>query len=326
MMAPPTENLIALQKTGINTEYLGNLLWYSIPEVQITREDLEAEFAAAGLDPQHLPRELNHRDAFRRATTSVEAKRQPTGIEGQYLNLLVREVKSDRQTMVRQMVREIVDQNNRRLSYDPVVEFELENERMSWRPLGGYLSLSETEEKAAETAAKQYEIERTHYNGGHMRDALAKILSTCSPVAVRPSGGVYFTPRKHEGTVEALQRFVRALRNHRGPHNGGQPQMCTIPVIDGSDQREMLAESLEDQVKAECKSLLIEMAGVLKAVTQEGRQMKATTAAAYVERVRSLGKMVREYEELLEGEVVAVKSSLEVALKQATELLGKVEA
>lgn len=310
-----TQNLVALENAqDAEAKFLGRLCWYSVSDLRITREDLEAAFDAVGLDKAHLPRPLNARDAFRRATSAAEVKRQP-GDAGTYLNLLVREVKASPDLLVRQVVREIVDSNNVRLEYVPLANLRLERDRLTVEPLA---PLSEAEEVMLDKVRQDYETERRHYNGRHMRDLVMEILERCSPVSVRPSGGVYFVPERHAGTLSALTGFVDRLNAHK--INGGRCRFWHIPVIDAQHHRVMVAESLEDQVRQDSETLIREMTMLLKG---EGRTLTEALATQYIDRVKALKKVVAEYEAFLEAQAIEARATLQLAMQQALALLDK---
>jgi hypothetical protein len=56
---------------------LGYLFWYSVSEADVRREDLIGAMADAGLKASFAPVEISARDAFRRATASLQRSRLP---------------------------------------------------------------------------------------------------------------------------------------------------------------------------------------------------------------------------------------------------------
>jgi hypothetical protein len=113
---------------------LGYLFWFSVYEAEVGREDLIGAMADAGLDEGFAPGEISARDAFRRATGSLQRSRVPVdaysqsrlfGTERRHANLLVRDVRSNGKSVVRQLVREIVDAVGATLEHRAVGQFEL---------------------------------------------------------------------------------------------------------------------------------------------------------------------------------------------------------
>jgi hypothetical protein len=93
----------------------------------------------------------------------------------------------------------------------------------------------------------------------------------------------------------------------------------TVPLVDREEYREVIAESLEDFVQKEARSLVEEMASLRG---QEG--VGKRRAEGILGRVRSLKDSVKEYEELLETRSTEARANLEVASKQARALLALV--
>lgn len=324
------------------TEYLGWLVWYSSSDVRIMRDELEEALKKSGLDAKYLPGPINARDAFRRASTIEVDKRFP--LEGnRFLNLLVREVttgkreetqpvqtgrktRSDNKPdeLVRQVVREIVDARNRRLDYRPVAQLTLEEDgRVTTTYLtqstDGKIDLYQQERDLLRQVVDDYKVNQEHYSGQHIRMLTKEVLGDTRPVAVRPTGGVYFVRREFEPIVSSLKTL---LNDHINPKTETRrTKLYRVPVIDSEEQRANVQESLEEQVKTETKSLIEEMGEILK----EHKAITKGRAQQYMERARALTSMVNEYEELLESELVGTKALLDATRQQAATLLRRVE-
>jgi DNA-binding protein H-NS len=315
-----TDNLLVLEDKQFETHFLGRILWFTISDCKVSYEQLKEAFQTAGIDEKYLPKEISPRDAFRRATKVAEAKRIKLD-DDTYLNLLVREVKMADDEIVRQLVREVVDSKNTRLEYLPVVEFALKNDTdFSADPMIGKLALYREEQSAMDNVTLEFEKCRQNYNGRHVRELVQSILSGCDPVAVRPSGGVYFVPEKYGNTVQSLSDMVRIISQYS--INAERSRLYSVPVIDAKEHRVMVAESLEDQVKNNSQSLVSEMANVLKS----GRNITQKTAEQYISKVKDLKKMVASYSEMLNTEILNVDEIMNIAMQQARKLLDNVEA
>lgn len=314
--------MVIQSKTGEtgDTPILGALLWYTITEMDVTREDLEAAFVAAGIEDDLLPGEISPRDAFRRATTTVERKHIPQA-NGTFVNRLVREVRTEETEIIRHLVREVVDAKNVRLDYKAVAMFSLAKGEGDhyWHSVE-LEKMTPEEQDACQTAERQFEKARECYNGRHVREIVTNILRTCHPVAVRPSGGVYFVARRHEDTVNRLKALIDRLAPCGT--TSYKSKVWTVPVIDAADQREMVTESIEDQVQAESETIIRDLASALKS----GRKILPCHARGYADRVRRLAALTVEYETLLETDLETAKSNLELAQAQAMAVLEVAEA
>jgi hypothetical protein len=327
-MSPKIEQMMAVAGTGSALQFLGHLAFYTITETLVTRDQLEGVLVGAGLDPDLMPKPISPKDAFRVACS--DAERTKVELEdGNFLNVMVREVKTDADRIVRSVVREVVNAKAERLDHGEVAHVVLsgggrkrqgghDDAQVQVTVLPGK-ALGEVEQGVVDSILAGYEKERTHYNSRAIRSMVAAILQTCDPVAVRPSGGVYFTPRYREHQVDALRRFITGLAEF-STSKTGKSSMWMVPMVDAAEHREQLAVSLEEQVVADSQALVTEMANVLRS----GRKVKGDTATAYIERVKAMAKMATEYEELLETKLGNCKADLELAREQALKLLDQV--
>lgn len=315
-----TENLLVLDNKQFEANFLGRILWFTVSEMRVSADQLKAAFQNAGIDEKYLPKPISPRDAFRRATKVAEAKRIKLDND-RYLNLLVREVKMSDDEIVRQLVREVVDSKNVRLEYLPVANMKLVNDTdFITEPIVPRHDLYNDEDIALLKVENEFDRCKDNYNGRHVRELVQNILNGCRPVAVRPSGGVYFVPEEFADAVQALSNMIRELSQYS--IDAERSRMYHVPVIDVQEHRVMVAESLEDQVKNDSQSLIAEMAKILK----DGRNITQKTAEQYINKVKDLKKMVAKYEDMLNTEILNVQECMNIALEQAKKLLENVEA
>ena len=315
-----TDSLLILNDKQFETSFLGRILWFSISDCKVSYDQLKTAFNNAGIDEKHLPKEISPRDAFRRATKVAEAKRIKLD-DDKYLNLMVREVKLDDDCVVRQLVREVVDSKNTRLEYLPVVEFSLHDDK-TFTAVGMIADsqLYNDELLTMDKVTNEFDRCQTSYNGRHVREMVQNILSGCAPVAVRPSGGVYFTPEAYSSTVQGLSEMIKELSQYS--IDSMRSRMYQVPVIDVEAHRVMVVESLEDQVKNDSRSLVCEMAKLLK----DGKTVTPKLAEQYINRVKQLRTTVKKYEDMLQTEILGTQSAMDIAMQQARKLLDSVEA
>ena len=314
--------LVAVQEQhGVQVNFLGSLLWYTVVDCRITKDDLEDLFAQAGLDSAHLPSDINPRDAFRRASRKMETAHKVDLGNNQYLNTLVREVSLSRNNLTRQVVREIVDSANKRLEYTPVAELvhKVSSTNQDSLEINIKDTLLEAEQKVLDALPLEYELNKLNYNGNNIRELVGKVLSDCDPVNVRPSGGVYFISAAYDTTIKALQAFVKELTPFA--INGTRSTMHTVPVVDAEEQRLMIRESLEEQIGAASKALIGEMTDLIRT----GKKVSTKAASAFADRARKLKGQIKAYEETLAEKQIGARANLEVAMKQALMMFELVE-
>src|SRR5207245_1882726 len=82
--------------------FIGSLLFYRVSNCSITRVQLEAWFVELGLDPKYLPNPIDSSDAFLKATNKDNWRlTYPMGQGGHKANILIRDVKVDRERIVK---------------------------------------------------------------------------------------------------------------------------------------------------------------------------------------------------------------------------------
>lgn len=228
------------QQEGI----IGHLMWYSVGNQLIRRDELERKLMAAGLDEGWMPNPIRTADAFRRATSEVQTKKA-TSQPGVFENYLVREVYSDKEMIQRNIVVETVDQKGKRLDYNSeatVLKLDKKTENFS------VVSSSQTAEELAREAEQRFYLYRDHHSSQHIRTMLANILKSLAPTPVRPSGGVYFVPSSHEEGLRRLCQFAGSLENCEG---------FMVPLVNTMDNRQMVNQKLKDhfeRIVKECGS------------------------------------------------------------------------
>lgn len=289
-------------------ENLGSLCWYTIRDQEITRDDITKKLTAARLDAAFTPRRTAPSDAFRRAVRDAEVKKVAR-FDGTFANFLLRYVTSSKDELACHIVREVVDANNRRLSYEQTAEVGLDRigNTIYRKNLAGFRA---DEPDIATDVAQRFARCLDHYNGGHLRIIVHDVLRTLSPIAVRPSGGVYFVPQEGETTLRKLQAFVKSL--------GGESDMWLMPVLDNNDSRAVVRSTLDAEVASTSAQVIEDLRRMLarKGEISEGDQRRALME------LHRLQDLTARYKSILEDSLLDAQSRLEVAIAQVTSLLA----
>lgn len=289
------KNLAAVEG-GKEQDFLGYLCWYTIFELKISRTELEDKFIDAKVPLNYMPNHIAPVDAFRRATAKLEENRLPS--QDKFVNYLVREVLCDRNSIVRQLIKETVDSKNVRLKYEKVGEIIYNRNSENLRTID--CSNGEIKDKLAK-AEILYQEFLNNYDSQFIRRMVRTILGNMNPTAVRPSGGVYFVPGKYKEELFALKRLVKLLGC----------EFFTMPVIDQENSRDMLYQKLREQIRCE----VTKMADVLK-----GNASKAEITKI-IDNSKKMFEQIKEYEELLDKNLSDLKSDVEVLKAQIISFL-----
>lgn len=321
---------------------LGELFWFSVSDaVRLKPEALTAALEASKLDPERLvPRLPSPTSALSRAAEAAEVKRRKLvkdragdPVEQElYVSVLLRTASRG----VKQLVTEVLDAANSRLSYSPVakvspgyddagkpdgtvsVERDVE---------GGDVSDGELLDAEVDTITDlktHYAFEKDRHDGEAARRVLGRVLFDANAVPLRNSGGIYFVPRDHAEFARKTLLFVEEVRSRaeNAPTRVARPSMAMkVPLVDREEYRAVLAESVEFFVQKEAESLIKEMASLVKG----GKTVSGKRGRGFVERVRKLKENVSEYEELLQMQATEARAKLDIATREARAILGRIE-
>ncbi|WP_019156913.1 DUF6744 family protein [Robertmurraya massiliosenegalensis] len=299
---------VAAVENGSKEQIIGHLCWYSIGEDHYDRNELRKKLLQNGFTEEDLPNEIRTSDAFRRATKDIETKRVETNQEGVYKNYIVRNVCANEQFIQRNIVEETVDSKGQKLSYkenEVILLFNKNNEQISM----GIVNPGTMAEELGEEACKLFEIYKTCHNGQAVRYMANDILKTMSPTPVRPSGGVYFIPAKHENKLRRLVNLLNSL---------SKGEAFLIPLIKTDENQDMLQrkvlEHLDSTLKS-CQELAKQEkvpAAQFKMLANDAKRV-LKDMADYREIVGEALSKMESYQTLIQG---AIQSLLDKASEQ----------
>ena len=319
-------NLYAV-KGGNAENSLGNLVWFSVSDMEILRDDLVKLAANVGLPEKYVPAPIRPSDAFRRATSEIGGVLKV----GEDITevLMVREVLSAEDRIIRHLIKEVRDKKNVRLDYEQIgsIEFDRKWETMTT------VAITDEAKSALNKAKMLYSKYRDYFVGDHIRKLIKTVLGKCQAVGVRPAGAVYFTPAAYESTIKAMNLLVKNLP-------GNSVEMHYLPVVNADEQKQMLEEKLRGHVlsqvsqigsmlggnaevlgvKRTLKSLATEFASALR----EQKVVSKSTANNAINQLQGLKSQVAEYEGLLETNLGEVRATIDVLRKQVRVMLDRV--
>lgn len=292
---------VAAVENGEKDQIIGHLCWYSIGEDNYEREELRKALLQNGFEEDDLPNEIRASDAFRRATKDIETKRVETKQEGVYKNYIVRNVSTNEKFIQRNIVEETVDSKGKKLSYkenEAILFFNRDNENMS----KAVIEAGGLAEELAEEACKLFEVYKTCHNGQAVRYMANDILKSMSPTPVRPSGGVYFIPAKHEDKLRRLVNLVSSL---------SKGEAFMIPLIRTDENQDMLQRKLLEHLQStlvSCQELAKQdsvPAAQFKMLANEAKRV-ISDMADYREIITEALDKMDSYQELIKGAIQAL--------------------
>jgi hypothetical protein len=283
---------------------LGHILFLSMDEVKIHKDDLGTLFKKHNVSSSFLPHEIKPHDAYRRASSKAQGPIE-VDVNGQKYKarLLVREVKKDTKRVLRHLVRELIDEKNEETKYATVgkIIYDRGNEAMdiSWDP--GFLG--EYDYKKVLEDTRDLYVEWTQYHTKDtVRNIFNKVVKSMHPISITSGGRAQFIPKMNQDLLYSLKGVVEELP--------GASLAEIIPMIDTVDQRNLITKNLEKEVLYDVDKLLEDFSVLL----QSGQPLRSSTVKRYAQAVVELQSKTQEYESLLSNKMTVLSQQLMAAL------------
>lgn len=324
-----------VRKSG--AEVLGSILWFSISgssdagdegkrfvPVRVTRDQLEKWFDEFGLDKAFIPKPIRKVHAFRTACTETK-RTYKLPVEGESVELMIREVKFDAEVRVHHIMREHKDSRGERLSYTHAATLKFyrgsrgtksqSSEHYKATILRGLSSLDVAQVDAMiHDFDDRYTDLAANLHGQVIRSMLRKYLESLNAIKVRKSGGIYFIHTSKQETVDALAELVAKL--------GDGCSFFQTPLPDLPNSREMLTDAFQDEVEDDVRDLLGEIADYNEKIDKRGETPSETKYAEFRTRYEQIMTRASEYSEVLGLQQERAAVALELALEQVDSLAG----
>jgi hypothetical protein len=248
------------------SDHLGHLIAYTIstgsdePNLDVTRDQLEAWFDELGISTQFLPGATRTVDAFRQATSGVVE--EYTNEEGQKFRLVVEEMRNEPNLVVRWVMRQGLSVGTKSIK---VAELKFYRPR---RTPGGRVAGSEdvkslihrglggrdleVTQAFVDGCLARYSKIRRQLGPDRVRKIIRDTLARKGAIPVQPTNTLYFVPPDAYPVALAVREFVQRC--------GGKCKMLLVPVVDDEDQREMLREAIDSEVDTRAHGTLEAMA------------------------------------------------------------------
>lgn len=316
----------AVQAEGLTAEVLekipvlGNLTWFNLCEVEITKEDIEDLFTSIGIDEKFMPQAIKPENAFKRATSLMNKqwrnKSVPIdGEDGKYYTFMVRDVASKMGKIVRHVVAEVRDETNEQLSYKDVGKFVYKhsNQQMEVSTEPGWESVVS---EAQTTFANKLKF----YENAHVRQIVLNMLNSTDPISVRPTGGVFFVPDGGSQVLGQMGEFIEALNDYAPADVATPASLDSVLVMDVEQQRKMISNRFDAQVQTDADKMIAEMAEFL---TDEKKVVKKATLQRFLSGYNDTKDAVKTYEELLKKDMTFATTQLDLMKHQLNKLISE---
>lgn len=309
-------------------KFLGSILWFTVSGGTVTKEELTEWFDELGLDPAYLPNDIKKLDAFRRATSDAKVEYAISAHE--VAELTIQEVDSDRDKIVRHIVKKTRNRSAKKLVFDShlgeAVFYKegrgaksqgLAQSHVRWAVNPSLNDLDrEMANQLVKDANDRYANLSTYLTGQALRAVLRNYICDLNAISVRPSGGVYFVHKSKQATVDQLVKLVSRL--------GSGSLLHTLPLIDSDSQRTMLVDQFEEQIVNDIEALVREVLEASQTAKAKDGSVSLDKFRAYQARFNELTERARETTQNLDIAQDRSASAFEVALNALTGLAARI--
>lgn len=282
---------------------LGHLLFLNLDEVKIHKDDLATLFAKHQLSSTFLPEEIKPHDAYRRASSKA-AQTIEVNVNGavQKAKLLVRETKKDDKIVVRNLVRELLDEKNADANYVTVgkMTFDRKNEAMQISWDANFLGEHDYKKVLEDTSDLYTEWTQFHTKDT-VRNILNRVVKSMYPVNIMQGGRAQFIPKANTDLLYNMKAVVEDLP--------GGSLAEVVHMVDTADQRSLITKNLEKEVLYDVDRLLNDFGELLTQPT-----IRSSTLKRYARAVIELQEKTSEYEKLLSSKMDVITLQLQTAL------------
>jgi hypothetical protein len=309
--------VIAVQGANPNTiPTIGDIVWYSVPEMEITGDMLETVAKKCNISQDYLPGKIIASDAFKRATTTMSRVWQNQSADlgnDQYEKLLIRGIVANDFKIVKNVVAEIRNAAQELTSYRTVAKITFDYK-------AGSVSIQVLEpqyEAQINPLQDEFNHAMVYYNAQTIRVIIKGLIDAMAPVKARPSGAVYFIPKEFSDMLDATEALVKATNDYRTSNT--ESTFARIPLVDSVKQRDMVQKNLELQVTEQVDNAIADLAGLLKQPV-----IKKSQLTKFMTMGRELNETVQKYEGVLEKELSVARMKKDVFNNQVIEAVKKV--
>jgi hypothetical protein len=249
------KNMIAVASDDKQAKKLGRVVWYSVPDKDVSARRCRTKWGGAGLEMKlrSLPKEPKLADVFQRSVSEQKGRHKLN--DGSLVETTVGLVDEDGDEILYQVTRIARDKDERRLLYQAGVRVYFNKEKQEWsgKPMTDVQD-SVPRRQAMEILASIEEAMERNLNtvtGSKIRMLVRDYLQDTteekrgvfglSGTNLRgKAGGVYFVPEKYLDQVEGLSEFLSELYDEPGVGF-----LYSLPMADSRTEREILREQLE---------------------------------------------------------------------------------
>lgn len=275
-----------------NLEIVGWFIWWTIRNVEITRQAFEALLQASGL--KYTSKEATNRSSFLKAIARVQSEEKKEG-------LLLRKIKARGKEYVYGLVDERVD-GSEHLHYQHECNLRFFVET-------GAMICENPDHRAYQLVLKYFDHYQLIMDSEDVREVIMDMLADTYAIGVRQRGGIYFVPGQFSEVVEKLEALIAGL--------GSECYLATAPQIDEERTKKSVYKAFVEGLKEKIAEFRTALENNLTDFDQNNKKYNAVAArkqnalAARLEEYRNMRKEIEFYADAMDFQASTLREELE---------------
>jgi hypothetical protein len=303
---------------------LGYIVWYSVPDVDVSVRKLRRVWQLSGLDPKPLPKAPGEVNAFRRAVRGEEGRIALP--DGTVMETDVRDIPTNDGYIVYQLSRVVKDADEQLVSYPKALRVKYHPERrdtdfdaLGEIPRKDVLPIMESIQERFEanvkaiTGAKVRSLVRDYLKNDD--DEQAGKVGLSGENMRGKAGGVYFVLARYADQVASLADFLSEMYPDHASAG-----LYSVPMADGATERDMIRRQHVANSLADIEEEIGEVRDLLREDRKRG--VRDNVRQHHFRRLEQLKRRAAQYAEALREEQDDVTAHLDVLNAQLRQLLG----
>lgn len=322
---PKLKGLTAVSKDS-KVKPLGYIVWFSVPDENVSLRRLRRVWQLAGLDPAPLPKDQRAVNVFKRAVRDLEKSGTFSDAKtGLKTETDVRDLLENSEDVIYQVTRVVRDEKDQLVEYPKAVRFWFSKVtgEIGFKPLEGFPRAQALE--LAEQVQAEFDANQSTVTGAKVRtlvrhyikddaDEQAGLVGLSGESLRGKAGGVYFILARHAQQIESLAECLDELYQP-----SGRAYLYSVPLADGKSEREMIRARHVANTISEMESEMQEVSNLLR----EGRErdVRSNVAAHHWAKLQQFRRRAAQYADALREEQDSLTDHLEVLNRQLKKLV-----
>jgi len=300
---------------------LGFIVWFSVPDENVSLRRLRRIWQLAGLDPSPLPKDQKAVNVFKRAIRELEGRVNEAGV---ITETTVADVLENEQDVIYQISRVVRDLDEQVVEYPKAmrVVFSKVTEDIHYKPLGGVTPAEVL--PMMDAIQNYYDANTKTVTGAKVRtlvrnyikndsDEQANLVGLAGENMRGKAGGVYFVFAKHKAGLDSLAEMLDEL------YAGSRAYLYTVPMADGASERELIRRHHTANTLADIKEAMADAAKLIRADRDRG--VRSNVADHHWARLQRLRTRAAHYALLLKDEEAEIETAAAMLERQLKKLI-----